>query len=83
MLERVRTTEVEPPLTETGTVIAQTLLVKVVVLGTLASTKTIRGTFVSVASSKAHQQGIIGTISVPLRTPGCDAVRCTSCRTTC
>ena len=69
MLGRVRIAEIKPPPTETGTVVVQTLLARVTVHGTFASAKITHGTFVRPCrllgdvSSKAHQQGITGTIS--------------------
>ena len=88
MLERVRVAEIKPPLTVTGTVHVQTLHVGVAVLGTLASAKTIHGTFLrrwgllGGVSSKALPPGITGTISVPLWTLGGGVVRCMSCPVT-
>ena len=82
MLERVRTAEVEAPVTGIGTVAAQILLFKALVLGTLGVTQTSRGKLAGVAS-RAQPQGIIGTISAPLKAIRRVVVICTSCRHTC
>ena len=88
MLGRVRIAEIKPPPTETGTVVVQTHLVRVTVHGTFVGARTTHGTSVRPrrlrgdASSKAHPQGITGTIRGRWWTPGGGVVRCTSCPTT-